>query len=226
MLQYNNFPLQFSITVDVVDLEAKVQINIETMPLNGFMVVHHFDEPDTDMTGIVTYFELNDEIREMAEELHTVQESYTFQMLWEKYAKILADDNKEEDDPDEDEMEDTTATADVIYDDIFKPSIDEYRTIHASLKNCSITLEEVNQLFGAYKGKHNDLSEELRVMSRVDKAGDTQWIDSRVEQIVQYHELHLAVASAQVIMKVKETLGLQGDFRVLETLTNIVSGHF
>uniref|UniRef100_A0A8C7Y3G1 RING-type E3 ubiquitin transferase n=1 Tax=Oryzias sinensis TaxID=183150 RepID=A0A8C7Y3G1_9TELE len=138
----------------------------------------------------------------------------------------FAADDREEDDPDEDEMEDKTATLDVIYDDIFKYCIDEYKIAHTRLKNSSITLEEVNQLFGAYKGKHNDLSQELRIMSRVDKAGDTRWIDSRVEQIVQYHELHLAVASAQIIMKVKETLGLQGDFRVLETLTNILHADF
>ncbi|RVE69573.1 hypothetical protein OJAV_G00079040 [Oryzias javanicus] len=173
--------LEDHMPVDVVDLEAKVQINIETMPLNSFMEVHHFDEPDTDMTGIVTYFGLDEEIREMAEELYTFQESHIFQVLWEKYAKILADDNREEEDPDEDEMEDKTATPDVIYDDIFKPCIDEYRTIHTCLKNCSITLEEVNQLFGAYKGKHNDLSQELRIMSRVDKVslGNTDKHSSR-----------------------------------------------
>ncbi|RVE69570.1 hypothetical protein OJAV_G00079000 [Oryzias javanicus] len=210
--------LEDHMPVDVVDLEAKVQINIETMPLNSFMEVHHFDEPDTDMTGIVTYFGLDEEIREMAEELYTFHKSYVFKMLLEKYARNLA--------ADENEKEAKTATPDVIYSNIFKPCIDEYRTIHTRLKNCSITLEEVNQLFGAYKGKHNDLSQELRIMSRVDKAGDTKWIDRTFEQIVQYHELHLAVASAQVIMKVKETLGLQGDFRVLETLTNILHADF
>ncbi|XP_020560953.1 E3 ubiquitin-protein ligase RNF213 isoform X3 [Oryzias latipes] len=218
--------LEEHVPVDVDDLKEKAQINIEIMPLNDFMKVYHFDEPETEMTGIVSYFELDDEIREMGEELHTFQESYLFKMLWEKYARNFAADDREGDDPDEDEMEDKTATLDVIYDDIFKYCIDEYKIIHTRLKNSSITLEEVNQLFGAYKGKHNDLSQELRIMSRVDKAGDTRWIDSRVEQIVQYHELHLAVASAQIIMKVKETLGLQGDFRVLETLTNILHADF
>ncbi|KAE8283229.1 E3 ubiquitin-protein ligase rnf213-alpha [Larimichthys crocea] len=63
-------------------------------------------------------------------------------------------------------------------------------------------------------------------MCKSDKSTDKQWIPIRVQQIEQYHELHLAVTSAEIIMMVKDTLCLQGDFRVLETLTEVNRADF
>lgn len=221
-------------TVDLADMQKRQKVNIEIMPLNQFMEVHPFDQLPSGMAGIVTYFNLDEDFRNMAEVLSTFKDSHIFNMCWEKQAKLKAAEEMEEDYHDADEeMEDTFHDADeeidaapeMIHDDIFEPCFNDYKDIYARLKDGSITLEEVNQLFGDYKGKYLELAQDLDIMCRVDKSTDKQWIHSRVQQIEQYHELHLAVASAQIIMKVKETLRLQGDFRVLETLTEVVSGH-
>uniref|UniRef100_A0A8C4HAD0 RING-type E3 ubiquitin transferase n=1 Tax=Dicentrarchus labrax TaxID=13489 RepID=A0A8C4HAD0_DICLA len=188
-------------------------------PLNHFMEVHQFDQMSSPMAGVVTYFNLDEEIRNMAEVLYTFRESYIFKVCWEKQAKRLATEEMEDDDPDQHEVVDIMATPEMIHDNIFRPCFADYQDIYTCLKNGSIMLEEVNQLFSAYKGKYEELAQDLDIMCRVDKSTDKQWIHTRVHQIEQYHELHLAVVSAQIIMKVKETLRLQGDFRVLETLT-------
>ena len=187
------------------------------------MEVNQFDQLGSSNTGIVTYFSLSEEIRDMAEELYTFRESYIFKMCWETHARDLAAEEMEDEESDDHQKMDIMATPVVIYEEIFLPCFDEYKDIYTRLKNGSLRLEEVSQIFGAYKGKYDDLTEELNIMCRADKSVDKQWILRRVEQIEQYHELHLAVASAQMIMMVKETLGLQGDFRVLETLTEAVS---
>lgn len=206
-------------------MEERQQVNIEVKPLNHFMEVHQFDQIPSDMAGVVAYFNLDEEIRSMAEVLYTFRDSHLFKMCWEKQAKLLATEEMEDDSPDEHEVVDIMATPEMIHDNIFEPSFADYKDIYTCLKNGRITLEEVNKLFGAYKGKYEELAQELDIMCRVEKSTDKQWIHSRVQQIEQYHELHLAVASAQIIMMVKETLCLQGDFRVLETLTEVVSGH-
>ncbi|XP_038557039.1 E3 ubiquitin-protein ligase rnf213-alpha [Micropterus salmoides] len=213
--------LEEHITVDVADMEERQQVNIEVMPLDHFMEVHQFDQMPSPMAGVVTYFNLDEEIRNMAEDLYTFRDSYIFKVCWENQAKLLAAAEMEEDSPDECEVADIMATPEMIHDDIFKPCFANYKDIYTCLKNGSISLEEVNHLFHAYKGKYDELAKDLDIMCRVDKSTDKQWIHSRVQQIEQYHELHLAVASAEIIMKVKETLCLQGDFRVLETLTEV-----
>lgn len=211
--------------VDVADLEERHQINIEDMPLNQFMEVHPFDRLPPPMAGVVTYFSLEEEIREMAENLYTFRDSYIFKVCWEKQARQLVAENMEIEDLDNHELADFGATPEMIHDDIYVPCFADYKDIYTCLKNGNITLEEVNKLFKAYKGKYEELAQDLNIMCRIDKSTDKQWIRTRVQQIEQYHELHLAVASAQIIMKVKETLRLQGDFMVLETLTEVVSSH-
>lgn len=206
-------------------MEEKQQINIENMSLNCFMEVHQIAQMPSAMAGVVTYFDLDEEIREMAEFLHTFRDSYIFNLCWEKQAKLLVSEVMEEDNIEEPGVADIMATLDTIHDDIFRPCTANYTDIYACLKNGSIRLGEVKQLFGAFRGKYEELALDLEIMCRVDKSTEKQWIHSRVQQIEQFHELHLAVASAEIIMKVKETLNLQGDFRVLETLTEAVSVH-
>ncbi|XP_040919421.1 E3 ubiquitin-protein ligase rnf213-alpha isoform X2 [Toxotes jaculatrix] len=218
--------LKEHMTVDVADMEERQKVNIEIMPLNHFMEVHQFDQMPSQMSGVVTYFNLDEEIREMAEVLYTFKDSYIFKVCWEQRAKLLATEEMEEDDPDEQEVVDIMATPETIHNDIFVHCYDDYKNIYTCLKNGSIRLEEVNQLFKVYRGKYEELAQDLDIMCRVDKSNDKQWIHSRVQQIEQYHELHLAVASAQIIMMVKETLGLKGDFRVLKTLTEASEADF
>lgn len=204
-------------------MEERQQVNIEVHPLNVFMEVYLFDQMPSNKTGVVTYFMLDEKTRDMAEVLHTFQESHLFKMCWEKEAKLLVADDMDAD-PDMEEM-DIVATPEMIHDDIFEPSFDEYKKIHTCLRNGHITLAQVDELFGDFNGKYDELTQELEIMCRVEKSSDRQWIHTRVQQIEQYHELHLAVATAEIITMVKDTLCLQGDFRVLETLMKAVSGH-
>ncbi|XP_029997116.1 E3 ubiquitin-protein ligase rnf213-alpha-like isoform X2 [Sphaeramia orbicularis] len=214
--------LEEFITVDVADMEERQQINVEVMALNHFMEVHPFDEIPSPMAGVVTYFQLDDEIRNMAETLYTFRDSHIFSLCWEKQARVFASEEILEDDPDAPEVVvDIMASPEVIHDEIFIQCFAEYNNIYTRLKNNSIRLEEVNQLFRDFKGKYEKLAQDMDIMCRVDKSTDKQWIHSRVKQIEQYHELHLAVASAEIIMMVKDTLCLKGDFRVLETLTEV-----
>lgn len=218
--------LEEQMTVCVAYMKKRQLGNVDMMPLNHFMEVHQFDELPSEMAGVVTFFGLDEDIKQMAEGLYTFRDSYIFQVCWEKQAKLRASEEIDDDDPNDPEVPDISATPQMIHDDIFVPCYANYEGIYACLKNGSIKLEEVNQLFGAYKGKYEELAQDLDIMCRVDKSTDKKWIHSRVQQIEQYHELHLAVAAAQIIMMVKETLCLQGDFRVLETLTEVSRADF
>ncbi|XP_010769191.1 E3 ubiquitin-protein ligase rnf213-alpha [Notothenia coriiceps] len=213
-------------TVDLEDMEERKHVNVESMQLNHFMEVHPFDQLSPPDAGVVTYFKLGEEIKNMAEILFTFRDSHIFKVCWENQAKLMVAEEMPDADPGALQIADINATPEMIHDDIFEPCYGEYKDIYTRLKNSSITLEEVNQLFHDYKGRYEELAKDLEIMCRIDKSTDKQWIHSRVQQIEQYHELHLAVASAQIIMKVKEALCLQGDFRVLETLTEVSQADF
>ncbi|XP_029944705.1 E3 ubiquitin-protein ligase rnf213-alpha-like isoform X2 [Salarias fasciatus] len=217
--------LEEHMTVDVADIKLKQQVNIECASLNDFMEVHRYDQRQPEMAGVVTYFSLDEEIREMAEVLHKFRDSYVFKKCWDQQAKLLAED-KVEDDPDEPQVADIMATLETIHEEIFTSCFDHFKDIYARLRDGTIRLEEVNQLFRDFKGKYKKLAQDLDIMCKVDNSNDKRWILSRMQQIEQYHELQLAVDSAEIIMMVKDTLCLQGDFRVLETLTEVNHADF
>ncbi|XP_036409284.1 E3 ubiquitin-protein ligase rnf213-alpha isoform X2 [Megalops cyprinoides] len=227
--------LQEHIKVDGLHgLEARHHTNIEAMTLDQFMEVHQLDELATAKTGVVTYFDLHEDTREMAGVLHMLKDSYIFKMCWENQAKHLSRRNQDEEEDDEDDYSDEEgeqqleplATPSVIYADIYQPSYGKYQTIYSDLKEGSLRLEEVDVIFEAYKGKYEDLREELEIMCRTDRSTETNWIQRRIQQIEQYHEIHLAVESALVIKKVQQTLCLQGDFQVLERLLQVADVNF
>lgn len=209
------------ISVDFGGLEVKHQVDIEEMELNKFMEVHPFEQIPSPVAGAVSYFDLDDNVRDMAEVLHKFKENYIFKICWESQAKDCA--TRATDEYESDDEEDSLVTFDLIYEDVFQPCYSKYRKIYETLKDGSMTFEEVDQIFKAYTGKYVELEEDAAVMSKLDPADDKRWIQRRVQQIEQYHELHLAVESAQVVMMVKQTLGIQGDFQVLEKLLIVVS---
>lgn len=198
------------------------QVVIEAKCLRDFMEVHQVDLLPTQNTGVVTYFQLDGKIRDMAKVLYTFQGSHLFKVCWENVAKQVAAEEMKANNSEDEEVANIEATSKKIRKRIFQPAYSNYQSIYVLLKRGQIKLKDINQLFGTFKGNYEGLTQELRIMTGIEERSDEQWIHSRVQQIEQYHELHLAVASAEIIMMVKETLCLQGDFRVLETLREVV----
>ncbi|XP_069050628.1 E3 ubiquitin-protein ligase rnf213-alpha isoform X2 [Lepisosteus oculatus] len=213
------------VKVNLEELESKCQSNIEVKNLGEFMVVHRLEEISSEEAGLVTYFHLDEETRQMAETLHTLKDSYIFEMCWENQAKELAAGDLNEDEETEPELVCLT-TPGVINEEIFEPCYEIYRDIYSKLKKGILTLEEVDNVFEVYKNRYVELEKELQNMCKVNPSDDRRWITIRIQQIQQYHELHLAVESAQVIMDVKNTLQLNGDFQVLQTLLSVTQEDF
>nr|XP_057905202.1 E3 ubiquitin-protein ligase rnf213-alpha isoform X2 [Doryrhamphus excisus] len=217
--------LDAHMTVDVKDMEQRRCVNIEAMPLELFLQVHKIDQLSSTM-GVVTYFQMDEDTRQMSEEFHKFKDSYIFKLCWREQATIVANAEMERSGSVEDDAAAVAVTIDVLHAEVFKPCFAKYKDIYMRLKDGSIKIKDVNRLFGDYKGKYDELEKDLHIMCKVDMSTEELWIHSRLQQIEQYHELHLAVASAQVIMEVKEALCLQGDFRVLETLVKVSDADF
>ncbi|XP_061604346.1 E3 ubiquitin-protein ligase rnf213-alpha isoform X4 [Phyllopteryx taeniolatus] len=218
--------LDEDMAVDVRDMEERCRVNIEMMALDLFMEVHPFDQLPSATAGVVTYFKINDEIRQMSDVLYKLNDSHIFILCWKEQGKLLGREDVMQDNPVEEDVPRATLTLNEIHADIFKPCVAAYTDIYTHLKNGSIKLKEVQRLFTNYRGKYAQLARDLDIMCRIDMSTDKQWIHTRLQQIEQYHELHLAVDSAEVIMAVKGTLCLEGDFSVLETLLKVSHADF
>lgn len=208
--------------MDVEDLESKLGVIVEEeRTLDQFMEVHQPDSLPSEKVGVVACFDLPRGVREMAEALHRFRDSFIFNMCWQRQAKALSHS-----DDITDEMGAAPvmrASLDFIQRGVFQPSYRRYREIYDNLKSGGLTLQEVDDIFEDYNGKYDELTKDLQIMKKIEPSEDHRWIHRRVQQIEQYHELHLALESANIIMEVKQTLHLQGDFHIVETLLDAVS---
>lgn len=198
------------------ELELQNQENIDQMTLDEFMEVHRLDGHTSDVTGVVTYFNLCNVTRQMAFDLNAFRESLIFALCLENQAKELSHNHI-----DTDEIE--VYTLDEIHSKIFQGSYDNYKRIYESLKSGTLSLEDVDSIFEVYKDKYDEMKNDLEIMCRINLSDDRRWIRRRIEQIQQYHDLHQAFDSAKVIMDVRETICPQGDFKVLQSLLDVVS---
>ncbi|XP_038597897.1 E3 ubiquitin-protein ligase RNF213 [Tachyglossus aculeatus] len=158
-----------------------------------------------------THYNLSPDVLEMARKMKSLKDSHIFQMCWEQEAGSFA--AGEEPEVITLELEDTCSA-------LFLPCVSKFTLLHKDLKSGDLTLAEVDAVFKDFENKYADLTRDLRVMCQFDGSDRGDWIDPRVRQIREYHELHLAIDSAKVIAKVKDDLGLTGDFGVLQTLLN------
>ncbi|ROL47362.1 E3 ubiquitin-protein ligase rnf213-alpha [Anabarilius grahami] len=199
--------------VDFEWLENKRRIDIDEMNLDKFVDVHLLNQTPSTKSRVLNYFELEDDVRSMAEVLNTFKDSYIFKVCWMNEAAKFAKANKAI--PPAGKM---VITLRKLHSDIFKPCYNAYKDIYTGLKDGSITFKEIDVTFRAYKGKYKELAAEFATICKLDRSDDQCWVQTRIHQIEQYHELHLAIQSAEVVTMVKETLCLTGDFQVLEKL--------
>lgn len=188
------------------------------MNLDKFVDVHLLTQTPSTKSRVLNYFELEDDVRSMAEVLNTFKDSYIFKVCWMNEAAKFAKANKAIRPAGK-----MVIALRKLHSDIFKPCYNAYKDIYTGLKDGTITFKKIDETFRAYKGKYKDLAAEFAIICKLDRSDDQGWVQTRIHQIEQYHELHLAVQSAEVVTMVKETLRLTGDFQVLEKLLVTVS---
>uniref|UniRef100_A0A8C3FUH7 RING-type E3 ubiquitin transferase n=1 Tax=Chrysemys picta bellii TaxID=8478 RepID=A0A8C3FUH7_CHRPI len=184
----------------LLDMCRKVQAFIKGIQLN-------FPMEGT----LETYYNLSPELKKVASIMHTYKDSHIFQLCWEQAAQMMVK---------KDEYSEEQVIHILDLDDLFSPCYREYRRLYNDLKSGKLTFAEVDTLFKDFTSHYEQISTDLQIMCKLDPVDNTEWIGQRLQQIQQYHELHLAFDSAKVIAKVKEGLNLSGDFRILQMLLN------
>uniref|UniRef100_A0A8C3MIP0 RING-type E3 ubiquitin transferase n=1 Tax=Geospiza parvula TaxID=87175 RepID=A0A8C3MIP0_GEOPR len=174
------------------------------------------------------FYSLSPELKEFAHKMHSFKDSLIFQQFWEEAAQKAGEeyvcDSPEEDEEEEDEEEIAPELdLDEVLNSMIRPCFDSYAMLYDDLRSGSLTLSAVDRIFQEFTNHPEDLRVELNTICGLQPAEDRGWVDQRVQQIQQYHEMHLTLDAAKIIAHVKESLGLSGDFSILENLLHIVS---
>lgn len=187
-------------------------------------VIRNLCERKSDNQIEVTFFDLPPVIAEVLSPLDQVQESSTFQDLWVQYGKKAQTARKN------DEAQHSFLSISNVVEFVWKPAYEAWGKVVSNTMNGSLTLGEVDKLFGSYKDRKEDLARELERIfnlshrqpfshSRELKA----LADKRSGQIQQYQHLHQYANAADTIWEFKDAMGFSGDFTVVEDLRNQVT---
>ncbi|XP_053146867.1 E3 ubiquitin-protein ligase RNF213-like isoform X2 [Hemicordylus capensis] len=211
--------VQDLVKVDIAEIEQKHKEKLAFKALHevvNMRPISHSDEK------VESYYHLSPALKKISEIVDRFKESHVFQYCWEKAATNLVD-NREDLINEED--------IDILHFDevphcLFEPCDIEFRRLYNSLKSGEITFAEVDTLFKDFMNNYEELKKELLIVCGLQYPDGGEWIDERVQQIQQYHELHLAVDAAKAIDKVREGLNLSGNFKVLLPFLNFIDESF
>lgn len=171
-----------------------------------------------------THYNLSLKVQEMAKTVDLLKDSHIFRVFWTEAARLLSQPEGQWEEEADDGDGEILGLQDA-YEYLYCPCFDKFSNLYKDLKSGEVTFAEVDSTFKVFENKYEVLTADLQVMCALDSRDPKDWIRTRVGQIQEYHHLHQAVRSAQVILEVKENLGLTGDFHVLHTLLRFTD-HF
>ena len=211
---YRRLNIQPFIPVSVVDfgyIEAIHSQDLSNKRLNEALI----NLPDSTPRKKKTHYSLSPEIREIASKLDSLKDSHIFQVFWQKTAESLSTLNQN--------PRQLKLLLSEACERLYHPCYEKFYRLYETLKSGEITFAEVDDIFRDFVDKYGELTIDLNCMCALDPHEQKGWIPERVAQIKEYHSLHQAVSSAKVILQVRSTLGVTGDFSVLDKLLNFVS---
>uniref|UniRef100_W5LFT1 RING-type E3 ubiquitin transferase n=1 Tax=Astyanax mexicanus TaxID=7994 RepID=W5LFT1_ASTMX len=194
-------------------------LNAYCMHAKIFKSILKLDGVSSEVTGMVTYYNLCENTRPMARSLQDLKDSYIFTTYWQTQAKKLSHVEQDDDETEPQFVTDAEPySLELINTEIFEPCYSQYESLYTSLKNGTITFQVIDSVFDDFRGKYDKLIQDLETMCKINPRDNKRWIPGRIKQIQQYQDLHLAVEAAEVIAGVKEVLCPEGNFQILDSL--------
>ena len=196
------------ISVDVRSLQREIGVDLASLCIKDICVprnVAKIKDAKNPPPPEIIAFHVSPGVLQILPDLKILNQSMTFAKISESYGRqALAE-------------KETLALEDVRMK-VFQPALAKLRKTEQQLLQGSITLGDVDQVFGSCKVEN--LRSEFEVISQ---SRDKAWIDKRLDEIHQYRQLNTYRKGAEVMESVRKTFNLKGDFTILGILASAVS---
>lgn len=166
-------------------------------------------------TGRVLYYSADYTVLCAAKEMHEFHDSNLILKSWGDRANALASDSH------------CQMSLKKVLSEIWQPSLKEFCELGLRIGRGLVTFEEVDKAVHGCEdnGDGARLKKEIILMAyKLENYPglERNWLEARLRQIQEYRQLHHAAESARAILKIKARLNLKGDFRHIDSLTQLV----
>ena len=116
-----------------------------------------------------------------------------------------------------------------IAEEVWSPVFDQCVKLLAELKDYSISLMTVNQLFEGQPiptitSSIKQLYKGVELCQNRREVNDFKWMQGVVDRMIQFWQLHGFAAAAKAFLEIRDALNLTGDFELVENVASQV-GH-
>ncbi|XP_076154175.1 E3 ubiquitin-protein ligase rnf213-beta isoform X2 [Alosa pseudoharengus] len=201
-------------------------VDLESTRLNQLVSVQPFNLHklcEQVASRVVLWYRLEPEVLQMAREMSEVGDSSLLLSYWEEEAKSIIS-WASSDRP-------VTLTLSYVCDEVWDPCFNGLRQLGLSIADSSVTFEELNRTLerAGDQGDGAKIQKELVLLERMlvtHEGLQSGWAEQRLPQIQQYRQLQDASESACVIMDIRDSLQLTGDFGQIHCLTQLREASF
>jgi len=183
----------------------------------------------------ITYFSLSDEAKSIMQHLEELNESYVFCKIWNRECPIgckIVQTRKTEDEGDDEiglfafhlynDIEKNAANELALLSEIviqvWEQSISYWTSYCNSLEDGSITIKQINAIFGSLQKDNSRISAEVGKMCVQEDVKE-----KRLAQITSYYKCSKYQKGAKLILEASEVLELTQDFSDLKAFVSMVS---
>ncbi|XP_074397014.1 E3 ubiquitin-protein ligase RNF213 isoform X2 [Zonotrichia albicollis] len=204
--------MQKPVRVVLGEVEFQHSVDLHSKRLDEVVIV--------EKRSLQTFYSLSPELKEFVHKMHSFKDSSIFQQFWEESVEKVGEKYERDSSEEDEEIVPELGLNDIL-NCIIRPCFNSYAELYDELRSGSLTLSAVDRIFQEFIGHPERLKAELNTICELRPAEDRGWVDHRVQQIQQYHEMNSTCEAAKIIDCVKESLGLSGDFSILENLLHI-----
>ena len=213
------------LAVNIFSIKSKLPQDV------SFHKICDLCERDENNLVEVKFFQLPAEVRKILPELFSVEKSSIFQEVWRQFGKKAQADRQN------DETQKVHLTLSDVVNKVWKQAFQTWNKLVEHVMDGSATLKEIDKHFESFKGRTEELKEELHAVfsliqekcapqGRATKSKLATTVKQRVTQIQRYQQLHQYASAADTIWDFKEAMAFSGDFKVIEDLRNQVDTFF
>lgn len=209
----------------MVSLEEQHNADLKAVSLNRLVLIQAFNTDGRlgrSAPPQALWYKASLDTLRMASEMHSLHNSNLILSFWVKKAACLASSWKPCPDP-------VTLSLKQIYENIWKPLLEEFCQHAASIASGSITLQQLDQILleSGDQGDGAIVRTELNLMSEIlcklkDCILEDGLVDVTLGQIQEYRRLRQAAAAANVILGIAEKMKLSGSFDEITPLVQLV----
>jgi hypothetical protein len=159
------------------------------------------------------FFKLDDKFYEMASKITEIQRSQIFDKLWQKYGEKL-------------KTEVTVVKMEDIFKKIWSIILDKLKSINEQFLDGEMQLKEVDTYLDMCKTDYDVLEKELMLISTYFN-GTAHLVEVKkklgisIKKVKSYKEIFDVQQAALEILKLKEVMGLKGNFSEVEKIKEV-----